>query len=86
MVTYVLAQSASGLLIADSNGSPDPYVILKFAGQKRQTRVFPKTVSPVWGERHFFDCPTGLAAEQYQLQVKSPRIVMQCAPWAPNAP
>ena len=45
---------AEGLLSADSNGKSDPFVKLRIAGFKEQTKVCKNTLAPAWDETFNF--------------------------------
>lgn len=69
-VLFVDVRQCEELASGDyTGGSSDPYVLLKVAGQKQQTVVYPHTTSPVYNAHfEFFNVQ---AQDVLQVQVSS---------------
>lgn len=54
--TYLRVRSqANDLVPMDTNGSSDPYIILRFGKTQHKTRVAKRSLSPIYGEDFIFE-------------------------------
>eukprot|EP00873_Tetraselmis_striata_P017521 jgi/Tetstr1/437785/TSEL_026439.t1 len=56
---HVLLASARGLRAADSNGSSDPYTVLKVDGERRVSSTKHRSLNPTWNEMFTFPDTAG---------------------------
>ncbi|EDQ85579.1 uncharacterized protein MONBRDRAFT_34172 [Monosiga brevicollis MX1] len=72
---HIIIRGAEGLMAADSNGTSDPFVIIRLGKHKEQTKVIKKTTEPDWNQDFFIpltsESPTVLELEVYDKDTLS---------------